>query len=418
MTRKLDRLNPSNSSGVAFQRLWQRNCEAVEQNFDSQQSQLDSINAILDPNTLTPDKKPIWMFMQAYLTGEQSDIDSKATTYGVTTEKTNYDNAISALTSYLATLTTPVAWNNTSGNTTIVDTTFRSKFTDVLTTKQVLLDKMHDSAKTLADSAQAGAEEYVADIPDVIITADHSGTVTPSSQLSKIINCKRYNDTTSVTTSATWSRTVISGGITCTMASTTGALTISALTSDAVVEVSSVRTVSGQSITLTKRFNVYLVKAAAPVEATSGGSATGTGGTTATDSSFASFNSTSMATVSDTLTVTAGTNGQADLSAPLGVTTGAASPASAALKVYGIWQWDQGTGTWADLGTEVASSPDCSVEHDSETGEYYPVDGALSVSYSKTGLTNGSSYSFRLRARNNSGTRVMYLSGVASAVGS
>lgn len=30
MARLLDRLNPSNSSGLAFQKLWQRNCEAIE----------------------------------------------------------------------------------------------------------------------------------------------------------------------------------------------------------------------------------------------------------------------------------------------------------------------------------------------------------------------------------------------------
>ena len=46
MTRKLDRLNPGNSSGMAFQRLWQRNCEAVETNFDDQQSQLTAITTL------------------------------------------------------------------------------------------------------------------------------------------------------------------------------------------------------------------------------------------------------------------------------------------------------------------------------------------------------------------------------------
>lgn len=45
MTRKLDRLNASNSSGVAFQRLWQRNCETVEQNFTDLASQVAAIAA-------------------------------------------------------------------------------------------------------------------------------------------------------------------------------------------------------------------------------------------------------------------------------------------------------------------------------------------------------------------------------------
>jgi hypothetical protein len=136
---------------------WQLVKTAIEGVLADQQGQIDTINAIIDPNTLTPDKKPIWIFMETYLTGEQSDIDAKATSYGITTEKTAYDNAISALTTYLATLTTAVLWSDTSGNTTIVDTTFRSKFTDVLTKKQALMNKMQASAKTLADAAQTTA---------------------------------------------------------------------------------------------------------------------------------------------------------------------------------------------------------------------------------------------------------------------
>jgi hypothetical protein len=57
---------------------------------------------------LTPGKKPIWIFIYSFLTGEQAGLDTEATTYGITTEKTNYDTAISTLTTYLATLTTPV----------------------------------------------------------------------------------------------------------------------------------------------------------------------------------------------------------------------------------------------------------------------------------------------------------------------
>jgi hypothetical protein len=45
MTRKLDRLNASNSSGLAFQRLWQRNCELIESVFSDLQGQIDAIAA-------------------------------------------------------------------------------------------------------------------------------------------------------------------------------------------------------------------------------------------------------------------------------------------------------------------------------------------------------------------------------------
>lgn len=45
MGLRLDRLNRTNSSGVAFQRLWQRNCEAHEAANADLQSQIDAIAA-------------------------------------------------------------------------------------------------------------------------------------------------------------------------------------------------------------------------------------------------------------------------------------------------------------------------------------------------------------------------------------
>lgn len=49
MSRKLDRLNGSNDKGVAFQRLWQRNCETVESNFtDISQVVSDLAAAVAD----------------------------------------------------------------------------------------------------------------------------------------------------------------------------------------------------------------------------------------------------------------------------------------------------------------------------------------------------------------------------------
>lgn len=145
---------------------------------------LDDIEAMFDDDVLTPSEKPVWVFMNSYLTGEQADLDAKATTYGVTTEKTNYDNAVSALTTYLATLTSAVAWNDMSGNTTITGTTLRSKFNDVLTTKQALLNVMHNSAKSLADAAQGTADTAVRDdsissswtSPGTILTGSDAGT--------------------------------------------------------------------------------------------------------------------------------------------------------------------------------------------------------------------------------------------------
>lgn len=150
-------VDESGNPTSAFHIWWDNFASRLESVLTDQSNQLADIQNILDPNNLTPDKKGPWIFIESFLTSEQSDIDAKATTYGITTEKTNYDNAITALTTYLATLTTPVAWNDETGNTTIVATTFRSKFDDVLTTKQALLNAMQSQAKTLADNAQSTA---------------------------------------------------------------------------------------------------------------------------------------------------------------------------------------------------------------------------------------------------------------------
>lgn len=158
MALKLSRLGTALQSAAYGFKAWaDKICTQLETAINDQQSQLDTINAILDDNTLTPDKKPVWIFMYSFLTGEQSSLDSEATTYGITTEKTAYDNAVSALTTYLGTLTTPVAWNDVSGNTAITGTTLRSKFNDVLVKKQALLNKMHDTARSLANTAQSTA---------------------------------------------------------------------------------------------------------------------------------------------------------------------------------------------------------------------------------------------------------------------
>jgi hypothetical protein len=47
LTRILDRLNDSNSSGLAFKRLWQKTCETIEAVFDSLQTQISNITTVL-----------------------------------------------------------------------------------------------------------------------------------------------------------------------------------------------------------------------------------------------------------------------------------------------------------------------------------------------------------------------------------
>lgn len=110
------------------------------------QSAADAANAkiadIASDSILSPGEKPSIKLEYDTLIAEQTALDAQATSFGITTEKTAYDNAITALTAYLATLTTPVAWNNYSGNTAIVAATFQTKFQDVYTTKTALLVKI------------------------------------------------------------------------------------------------------------------------------------------------------------------------------------------------------------------------------------------------------------------------------------
>ncbi|MDD5159696.1 MAG: hypothetical protein PHI47_06560, partial [Sulfuricurvum sp.] len=63
----------------------------------------------------------------------------------------------------------PVAWNVTTGNTTIVGATFRTKFNDVYTSRQTLLNKIAATAKSIADSKV---------LPENVATAVNSNTTT------------------------------------------------------------------------------------------------------------------------------------------------------------------------------------------------------------------------------------------------
>lgn len=125
---------------------------------------LNDLADISSDSILSQVEKPTVILDYTNITGEQAGIDAQATTYGITTEKTAYDAAVSALTSYLGGLTSPVAWNNLTADTTIVGTTFRSKFADVYSTRQALLNEIYAQAKAVAD-AQAAAQAATPSTP-------------------------------------------------------------------------------------------------------------------------------------------------------------------------------------------------------------------------------------------------------------
>ena len=132
---------------------------AVDDAYDAMQAANEANTAlanIASDSILSPSEKPSVVQNYTVITTEQAGIDAQATAYGITTTKTAYDTAVSALTTYLGTLT---GWNTVPGsNVTIVGTTFRGKFADVYTTKQALLDAIAAKAKVLADTAQGRAD--------------------------------------------------------------------------------------------------------------------------------------------------------------------------------------------------------------------------------------------------------------------
>jgi hypothetical protein len=112
---------------------------------------LGLLTEIASDGILTPDEKPRVIMDRDVILAEQSGIDAQAAAFGVTTERTAYNAAVTALTNYLATLTVPVLWSNLSGNTNITGATFRNTFASVYSARQTLLNKIADVAKVRAD---------------------------------------------------------------------------------------------------------------------------------------------------------------------------------------------------------------------------------------------------------------------------
>jgi hypothetical protein len=148
-------LNKIDASAKALADAAQTTANTAVTNAATAQATANTANAaiadIASDSLLTPDEKPRIIQDRDVIVAEQAGIDTQATAFSITTEKTAYDTSVSALTTYLATLTTPVLWSNLSGNTTIVGATFRTKFADVYAARQVLLNKIAEVAATRAN---------------------------------------------------------------------------------------------------------------------------------------------------------------------------------------------------------------------------------------------------------------------------
>lgn len=240
------------------------------------------------------------------------------------------------------------------------------------------------------------------DLADVHVQADYTGAIN-ADQLPLNVIAKRYTGETDNSADAVWSFTTDNGGITATIDG--GVLTI---TDVAATERVTITSVYGD-VAKSRSFTVYLDTSSPPSTGTAGG-------TSASDSTFSTFNSETHAAVSDELSVTIGSAGQAQLSAPLNVLTASVAPAGA-FPVYLIWRHWNGA-SWDDVGTESLSSPNCVVDQDEISGAYFRASGRVSASQTVTGLTASATEKFQLYARNDAGTRTMSLNGTASVVAS
>jgi hypothetical protein len=123
----------------------------------------DAIADIADDDIMSAVEKSQIVLQVDVINAEQSGIQTEATSYGVSL--TAYNAAVTALvTTYLPTLTSPSLWSDVTDETALGvggGVTLRTRFEDVYTERQIVLDAIAAAAKVLADAAQNAADAKV-----------------------------------------------------------------------------------------------------------------------------------------------------------------------------------------------------------------------------------------------------------------
>jgi hypothetical protein len=373
---------------------------------------LAELDNIASDNVLSAGEKPDVVQKYNAILGEQSGIEAQATSYAITTEKTAYTTAVSALTTYLSGLSP--AYNNYAADTAVVRVTFNSKFTDVYNARQTLLNKIAEIAGTRATWSTVsgtGRPEDNADVTMLVsgstaleVKVDFAGEP-KSGELSKTLYFKLIRGaSTDVTGSATWSRTLISGDASSTIGSATGALTITDISVNSVIEISA----SYLGTTRTARLTISVLPDPPPAPDPGGGTVDYT--STITNPNSSSYGSANTRV----LKCKAGPGGVVDLTFPASFDR--ANGSNGSTHAYGKWQWRTIGGSFADVASEIISST-------ASTEFGYPSEpesspGSIAVTMQKTGLTNGTEYEFQLLLRRAGGSVTMYFYGTATAQGS
>jgi len=118
---------------------------------------------IASSNVLSSGNKAAVIMLYTNIVNAQPGIDEQAESFGITTERTTYDNSIGSLTAYLSTLTTPTAWDVTPGDTTIVGTVFQANFVAVYSAEQTLLNAIAGASLLLINTATESAATATAE---------------------------------------------------------------------------------------------------------------------------------------------------------------------------------------------------------------------------------------------------------------
>lgn len=242
--------------------------------------------------------------------------------------------------------------------------------------------------QTLISAEDAKRSLSITAPPQITIEANHLGAVS-AGQLPRNDLVTLYENGVDVTTSATWTRTVLFGTYTGTIGAASGLLNTTALGSlNAEVQVTATYGTTTRSITIKFRRN----DAAPP--ATGGGATGGTG--SSQTSGFGSMNSTAATVITQAgdLTFTTGSVGTAKCAVNLTLTP-SATHAQARNVRFQVERW---TGAaWVTQGATSDSNPDPQMTYDTETATYLVgTEGTISFEVEATGLGASATGKYRL----------------------
>ena len=345
---------------------------------------LTQIGLITNDGTLDKSEKPDVVLRYNALISEQAGIQGNAVYYGITTERTAYDAAVTALTAYLTGLSP--AYNNYAADTAITRATFNATWKDAYDKRQILLNKIAEEASrnvplmTLASTAN--------------ILCDYQGTP-KAGQLPRTLANGRSRGNVRVDNLATWGAT-FPASITGTIDSTAtdgvrGDLTLTAVSGEGEITVTS----TYDAVTLTDKIKITRTLDPPPPPPPVSG---------AGQALSSADQSTQLTTYPSTGLiigpVAAGSAGQIRLEAYISFNRRSHGTNGA----FGKWgRSTSASGPFTDIAAgEVASSYDAyRFQSGFPEPELTDAPGALSINQVDSGLTNGTDYWYEFRIRKN-----------------